>query len=313
MKNPRIKEFLRRELRSDEDLQYALRYITKLFLADEVEGSIGLTVSNVALKKYVAIMKLSPRTSTHCATPVRKICRTRVTMTNNLHEELEVFCTEEGAHGASLRRTIEKVIDRLNLGKYDKLIVTVNSDCTKLTKCSSSDKKHTEITISILPYHTKQNSAEWISVHETRMRFAPRLVTLMIIPDKDSGENLERNFWHYYTEEIQDLQTEGVHIHDGKAMYGADKSKAGGNASNKIGIEFLFRADLAGHYAYLQRGGPHDSDGEFCIHCKEKLHSKKSAKFFAVHTVSAEERFTWDGICNEYQVVPKDMRDLNLL
>eukprot|EP00960_Hanusia_phi_P044390 756614-Hanusia_phi.AAC.1 len=75
MKNPRIKEFLMKELRTNEDVQKAFRYITKSFLPDEMEGSRGLTAENISVRKYQAMWKISPRTRRNCATPVRRICR----------------------------------------------------------------------------------------------------------------------------------------------------------------------------------------------------------------------------------------------
>eukprot|EP00960_Hanusia_phi_P027154 746668-Hanusia_phi.AAC.1 len=312
MKNPRIKEFLMKELRTNDDVQKAFRYITKSFLPDEIEGSRGLISSNISNKKYQAIWRMSPRTRRKCATPIRKICQRRVTMTENLYRELEVFCTDSGAHGVSLRRTIEKMIDELNMQGESVIMVTVNSDCTKLTKGSSSKKCHTEITISIVSYHTQANSHEWIKKHETRLRYSANLVTLMIIPDKDSKSNIETDFWGVYMGEIQELIQDGIHIHQGKAFRGIDKTRKEGIApQSKIAVDFKFRADLAGHYAFLGKGGPNDNENEFCIHCNEKLGTKKTAKFFGIHVTDADS--SWNEICKQFCVYPKDMNDLNLL
>eukprot|EP00960_Hanusia_phi_P053139 761856-Hanusia_phi.AAC.1 len=60
IKHPRIKEFLMKELHTNEDIQKAFRYITKSFLPDEVEGSRGLIASNISIKKYQAIWRIIP-------------------------------------------------------------------------------------------------------------------------------------------------------------------------------------------------------------------------------------------------------------
>eukprot|EP00960_Hanusia_phi_P052409 761436-Hanusia_phi.AAC.1 len=70
-------------------MQKAFRYITKSFLPDEIEGSRGLIASNISAKKYQAIWRMSPRTRRNCATPIRKICRQRVLMTEHLYRELQ--------------------------------------------------------------------------------------------------------------------------------------------------------------------------------------------------------------------------------
>eukprot|EP00960_Hanusia_phi_P044391 756614-Hanusia_phi.AAC.2 len=136
----------------------------------------------------------------------------------------------------------------------------------------------------------------------------------VIIPDKDNGHNFERNFWHAYIDEIREILNEGIHIHHGKAFRGDQKTKEGMVPSSKIKIDFFFRADLMGHYAYLQRGGPQDEEGKFCLHCNEKRERKKAPKFFELYTVPpADSAVTWNDICEEFCMYSQDLRDLNLL
>eukprot|EP00960_Hanusia_phi_P029433 747947-Hanusia_phi.AAC.1 len=171
MKHPRIKEFLKETLRTDEDLQKGLRYITKQYLPDEVEGSVGLTFARIPNRAYIDLFKITRR-SRRCHTPMKRISRRRVTTCDLLHRELKIFCTPDGAHGANLIQSVKKMIDMLGLHGETELLLAFNSDCTKLTKSSGSDCKHTEITLSIFPPHDALNpgkSEGWIRTHETRL------------------------------------------------------------------------------------------------------------------------------------------------